>query len=385
MKNRHYAKTISARISTQKPLIQVVVGPRQVGKTTAIKAAISGRGVFKSADFPTPLPPSFIEEAWSEALLHPDKLLVIDEVQKISGWSEVVKKLWEESPFILKVILSGSAALLIDKGLKESLSGRFELIRVDHWSYEEARDLMGLSLSNYLEFGCYPGSVPLLSDVERWASYIRDSIVEPAIGRDILQLQNIENPALLRQVFGLALTLPAKIISINKLQGSLSDRGAVATIAHYLNLLEQGFLLTALNRYSDSSFRVKRSPPKIIIHDNALLRAFHRPVASKITSELLGHYFENLVGARLIQSGADVYYWTDRAKEVDFVVITPDNEHLAIEVKSGPTNLSELSSLLSFVKGHPKFRPVLISLVDQQIDGIETIPVERMLSLKRRV
>ncbi len=142
------------------------------------------------------------------------------------------------------------------------------------------------------------------------------------------------------------------------MQGLLQDRGAIATIQHYLNLLEQGFLLSCINRFSGSPFQVKKSPPKIIIHDNGLLRAFHRPVSAPLQPDLLGRYFENLVGARMIQAGWDVYYWTQRNHEVDFIVITPDNEHLAIEVKSNTTTVEELSGLKYFIKENPEFKPV---------------------------
>src|SRR3989338_5611996 len=167
-KIRGLAEVIRARIDEKRPLIQVVLGPRQVGKTTALQTALNQRGFYASADYPTPLPYTVLEEWWQKALTHPDKILAIDEIQKIPGWSEVLKKLWDRSDRILKVVVTGSSALLVEKGLKETLAGRFELIRAEHWNFAEARDIFGLSLESFIDFGCYPGSISLMYNPERW-------------------------------------------------------------------------------------------------------------------------------------------------------------------------------------------------------------------------
>lgn len=371
---------LEKRLKEQNPLIQVVIGPRQVGKTTAIKEALKGRGLYETADSPVPISYEFINKWWDNALKTKDKILVIDEVQKIEGWAEVIKKRWDNEKVKLKIVLSGSAALTIEKKLKESLAGRYELLPAPHWNFSEAQKVFSTSLEQYIEFGCYPGAQRFIEDVERWASYIRDSIVEPAIGRDIMQLQPVENPALFRQVFLLATQLPAQIVSLNKLQGLLQDKGAMATIQHYLSLLESAFLVTGLQKYSPMGFRVKSSPPKIIVHDNALLKAFERPVNKKIVNPKLGFYFENLVGARFIEAKWDVFYWKDKTYEVDFIVNGPNGERWAIEVKSSLTTRKELNGLDKFCKAYPDYKPFLISLVSQTFEDIGTLKVEEILS-----
>ncbi|MFN8943587.1 MAG: ATP-binding protein, partial [Pseudobdellovibrionaceae bacterium] len=235
--SREFERKIRARLKEKSPLIQVLIGPRQVGKTTAIKQIFVDQGIYFSADSPIPLSTDEIETLWRQALALKNPLLAIDEIQKIPGWSETIKKLWDQSEKKIKLVLLGSAALAIEKDLKESLSGRYELIRIEHWNYSEAAECFKMSFDDFIEFGCYPGSHSLLPDRQRWSAYIRDSIVEPAIGRDILQLHPVQNPALLRQIFSICIGHPAQIVSLNKLQGLLQDRGAMATLQHYLELL----------------------------------------------------------------------------------------------------------------------------------------------------
>ena len=246
-KNRLLVKIIQDRLAEKQPYIQVVVGPRQVGKTTALRAALGQRGVYHSADYPTPLPAEVIAEWWAEAERAPARILAIDEVQKITNWAPALKAAWDRGTGI-KVIVAGSSALLVEKGLTETLAGRFELIRAEHWNYQEARHVFGQSVAEFIEFGCYPGAAPLLADISRWGAYVRDAIVEPALGRDLLQLHPVGSPALLRQVFGAAVALPAQVLSLAKLQGTLQERGSLPTLQHYLRLLAQAFLVTGVGK-----------------------------------------------------------------------------------------------------------------------------------------
>lgn len=381
---RSISATLKARLAENAPLIQVVIGPRQVGKTTLVKAVLQDRGVYESADSPVPLSHEVVGGWWQRALQATDKILVIDEVQKIRDWSEAVKQLWDAKPHALKVVLTGSSALQVEKGLRETLAGRFELIRVEHWNFQEARQVFGLSLEKYISFGCYPGSMAFLDNVNRWADYVRDSIVEPALGRDLLQLHPIDNPALLRQIFGVAVGMPAQLISLQKMQGQLQDRGTLPTIQHYMDLLGEAFLMSAVQKYSSEAIRVRRSTPKLIVHDNGLIHAFERPVIAAISAEKLGRYFENSVGARFIEAGWETYYWKERDTEVDFVVLGPSGEKWAVEVKTKKTSAAELKGVVKFCNLYPEFTPVLVSLVGQVIDDFQSISAETILSLQRQ-
>lgn len=393
---RQLYSLLEGRLTEPSPLIQVVAGPRQVGKTTAIQQVLQGRGIYRSADSPTPLPAAVIAGWWDEAIGNPAAILAIDEVQKITGWSEELKRLWDSMPGRLKVIVTGSSALLVEKGLSEALTGRFELIRVEHWNFDEANRIFNMSLRDYVEFGCYPGAQRFLEhkadeseensferSVERWASYVRDSIVEPALGRDLLLLSNVEQPALLRQVFGVASSMPGEIVSLQKLQGQLQGRGSLPTIQNYLRLLGSCFLVTALEKYSLRLLRTRSSTPKLIVHDNALVRAFERPPAAPLTPERFGRYFENCIGARFIESGWDTFYWKDRDVEVDFIVRGPKGERWAVEVKSSDVKEKDLNGLRVFCSKFPDFEPCLVSFTEQEFAGIRAINPVDILRLHR--
>lgn len=384
MEKCQLSSQIRTRLKEKTPLIQVIIGPRQVGKTTALKAALEGKGIYLSADSPTPFPYTIIEENWKKALKDPSRILAIDEIQKIQGWSEILKKLWDGSTKKIKVVVTGSSALLVEKELKETMAGRFELIRAEHWSYKEAKKIFKLTLREYIEFGCYPGSIPFLDKIERWGEYVRDSIVEPALGRDLLQLHPVDQPALLRQVFGVAVTLPCQIISLQKLQGQLQGKGTLPTIQHYLKLLSDVYVVTGIEKYCSAPFRTKKSSPKLIIHDNGLMRAFRRPIQKNPDAKELGHYFENVVGARFLEAGWEIYYWKERDDDVDFVVLGPGGEKWAVEVKSAKTTEAQLGGLFKFCKQHPDFEPYLVSLVGQNIPHVNSLASEEILSLSRK-
>ncbi len=342
------------------------------------------RGFYESADSPSPLSFEVIADWWQKALASPEKILAIDEIQKINNWAEAIKKLWDSSKKKPKVVLTGSSALLVQKDLNETLAGRYEIIIAEHWNFNEAKDIFNLSLKEFIEFGCYPGSIQFLKDRNRWAAYLRDSIVEPALGRDLLQLHPVKSPALLRQIFAVACSLPASVISLQKLQGQLQGQGSLPTIQHYLSLLSSAFLVSGVQKFTNSQFHLRKSPPKLIIHDNALCRAFERPISQNLTDLRFGHYFENLVGARFLEAGWEVYYWNDRAMEVDFVVRGPSGENFAIEVKSSLTEEKKLSGLKTFCKNFPDFEPCLISLVKQKLPGIRELNATSILSLSRQ-
>lgn len=381
--NRTFVTTLRDRLAEKSPRIQVLIGPRQVGKTTALKEVLNNQGIYKTADYPTPLNSEILIDWWREAEKSKVKLLAVDEVQKITNWSETVKYLWDSSKD-MKLILTGSSSLQVEKGLKETLAGRFEIIRAEHWNLSEAKKIFNLNDKQYIEFGCYPGSVSLLNDISRWASFIRDSIVEPAIGRDLMQIHPIENPALMRQIFGIAVGQPAQLVSLQKLQGSLQEKGTVPTIGHYLRLLSEAFLVSGIQKYSSVQVRVRKSIPKLIVHDNALCRAFERPVEEGLSSEKFGRYFENIIGARFIEAGWDVYYWKHRNLEVDFVVIGPEKQKWAIEVKSSKSTNAELKGVKEFCRQYADFIPCLISLENQTFDGIKSISYQDVLSLSRK-
>lgn len=337
---RIFPKELAKRWSQPKGLIQVFTGPRQVGKTTtALRLMNPTVTVYASADLPTPPSIDFIVEHWHKArnFPSPERTLILDEVQKIPRWSEVVKKMWDEDQknrFPLKVCLLGSSAILLEKGLSESLTGRFEVSYFPHWTFAECQRCFGVSLQQYLLVGGYPKAYDLRDDPERLINYIQDSIVEPTLGRDILALHAVDKPALLRQLFWYVSRLPSQIVSFEKILGHLQGRGNSATLVHYAELLSTAFMVVPIGKFSKRSHRTKRSMPKWIFPNPALIDVSAKKVG------LSGFVFENLVGAHLLnlifgKKNYELHYWREGQREIDFVLTDAHEPLIALEVKSG--------------------------------------------------
>ncbi len=332
-----------------------MAGPRQVGKTILARQIIDEVTIpshYASADEPTLRDRSWIEEQWDLARLKitsdkrtKEALLVLDEVQKVTAWSEVVKRLWDEDTAArrrLKVVLLGSSPLLIQKGLTESLAGRFEIIPATHWSYAEIRDAFGWSHDQFIYFGGYPGAAELIEDEERWRRYIIDSLIETTISRDIMLLTRVDKPALLRRLFQLACDYSGQVISYQKMLGQLQDAGNTTTLAHYLELLSGAGMVMGLPKYSGGRARQRGSSPKLQVMNTALMTApssipFEQ---AREDRDFWGRLVESAVGAHLVNAlrgtKAEVFYWRERNREVDFVVKS-GRVTVAFEVKSGST------------------------------------------------
>jgi predicted AAA+ superfamily ATPase len=338
------------RLAEDPARIQVVSGPRQVGKTTVVRQALNALeqpSHYGSADDPTLRDSAWLAAQWEEGRrLANDRpagaILAIDEVQKVTGWAETVKRLWDEDRRLelpLRVVLLGSAALLVQHGLSESLTGRFELIRAPHWSFGEMHDAFGLSLDEFIHFGGYPGAAALIDDEQRWAAFVLDAIVETTISRDLLLLTRVDKPALLRNLFRLVCDYSGQIVSYQKLTGQLQDAGNTTTLAHYLDLLGAAGLAVGLEKFASGKVRQRRSTPKLMALDTALVAATSGRTYEEARTDPKhwGRLVETAVGAHLVATRdprAEILYWRDRGKEVDFV-IERGAQLTAIEVKSG--------------------------------------------------
>jgi uncharacterized protein len=351
--------------------IHILTGPRQIGKTTVavdVQNSLGWPTIFEAADYyPTP-GPEWIETQWARAraLSGPHRLLVLDEIQKVRGWSETVKRLWDEDrrkQFSLSVLLLGSSALLLHLGMGESLAGRFLHHRCMHWTLSECASAFGWSLEQWLYFGGYPGAAAFAHNEAQWCRYVSDALIETAIARDILQLQPVNKPALLRELFGVAATHPAQIFSYNKMLGQLNEAGNTTTLAHYLELLDTAYLASGLSQYSGNHARKRASSPKLILWNNALINAFSRrsPEHSKADGAWWGRLVENAVGAHLLnylpRETHSVHYWRQGNDEVDFVV-SSGRSVWAIEVKSGRPGRT--AGLQAFLARYPKARALIV-------------------------
>jgi len=347
---RSQVAILTARLNEPRRFIQVVVGPRQAGKSTLVQQATEWLAMpvrIASADEPTLRGTDWIAQQWEAARLSivgPEgAVLVLDEIQKIPAWSETVKRLWDEDTRArrpLRVVVLGSAPLLIAQGLTESLAGRFETLAVSHWSLAEMRAAFGWSLDEYVFHGGYPGAAPLIGEPERWSRYVLDSLIETSISRDVLLLTRVDKPALLRRLFELACRYSGQVLSYTKMLGQLQDAGNTTTLAHYLELLAGAGMVCGLPKYAGDVARSRGSSPKLQVLNTALMTATsgYTLETARTDREFWGRLVESAVGAHLanasLRGECTLHYWRERNHEVDFVV-QAGRMLTAIEVKSG--------------------------------------------------
>ena len=376
---RLQAAELARRLAEPRHHLQVVTGARQVGKTTLVQQVTEPlqRPVrFVSADEPTLRDGAWLRQQWEAARLEAGAdggLLVVDEVQKVEHWSETVKHLWDEDTRKrrpLKVVLLGSAPLLIERGLSESLAGRFETLHLPHWSLDEMRTAFGYSLEDYLVFGGYPGAAPLAGEPTRWRRYVLDSLVETSIARDVLLLTRVDKPALLRRLFELGCRYSGQVLSYTKMLGQLQDAGNTTTLAHYLDLLAAAGMLTGLPKFAGEAVRQRASSPKLQVLNTALMSAVSglSPEEASADRAYYGRLVESAVGAHLANAAqcgdCELFYWREKNREIDFVV-RAGKRLLAIEVKSGRRR-DDLPGMAAFVEAFHPDRTLLVGG-----DGIE--------------
>jgi len=384
---RPHAAELERRLKEPRLHIHVVSGPRQVGKTTLVRQVCQRLGMpwrYASADEPSLRGAHWIEQQWEAARLEAEGLspggsvLVLDEIHKIAGWSETVKRMWDEDSFSnagIRVVLLGSAPLLIGHGLSESLAGRFEILPLEHWPFFEMNKAFGWNLETFLFHGGYPGAAPLVSEPERWKRYVLDSLVETTLSRDVFLLTRIDKPALLRRLFDLCCVYSGQILSYNKMLGQLLDAGNTTTLAHYLRLLSGAGMATGLHKFAGEAARSRSSSPKLQVLNTAFIGA-----SSNLTQEEArrdgpswGRLVESAVGAHLAAAAAagriELFYWREGDREVDFVA-RRRGRLTAIEVKSGATS-GKPGGLDAFSARFPVDRRLLV--------GGDGIPVVKFL------
>ena len=346
-------------------LIQVLLGPRQVGKTTAVQQIAKtwqGPVVFASADTPFAPDQEWVRSQWQKARSYKDKdtLLILDEIQKVNHWSSMVKVLIDEERQRrsgMRIVLLGSASWTIEAGLGDTLAGRFEITRAFHWTCLECVQAFNWDLDTYLKFGGYPVPAQFIDDPARWRQFILDSIIEPMLSKDILPLRQVAKPALFRQSFALAMSYPAQEVAIHKLLGQLQDRGNSTTIKSYLEMMAAGYAIRLLEKFSTRPLSRKSSSPKLLPLCSALVHAFVRPDLLDEDKNWFGRVFENAVGGHLCQGFSDITYWRDGNDEVDFVV-TIDQHVIGIEVKSG--RKKSTTGLAKFKTQFPQAKTILM-------------------------
>ena len=384
MIRRNQLEIVKSRMNEPRKFIQVLMGPRQVGKTTMMKQlteevetdtiSVSADGVINSNWL-------WIQQIWENARIQLKKavnnelILIIDEIQKLDNWSEIVKEQWDfdtKENNNIKVILLGSSRLMIQKGLTESLAGRFEVTYVGHWSFSEMEEAFSWNVNQYIYYGAYPGAANLIHEEERWKNYIKDSLIETSISKDILMLTRVDKPAVLKRLFELGCLYSGQILAYTKLLGELQDAGNTTTLSHYLTLLSDSGLLGATEKYAGNVIRKRASKPKFQVFNNALLTAQDDLTYEKVLSDskIWGRLVESAIGAHLINNAITnnyiVYYWREKNDEVDFI-LERKNTLIALEVKTG--RRAENNGMRVFAQ---TFKPKKVLLVGTGGIGIET-------------
>lgn len=385
---RPQAALLADRLAERRRFVQVVAGPHQVGKTTLVRQVLAGweqRAWYASADEPGLRDRGWLAQQWEAARVvardagRDGAVLALDEIHKIPRWSETVKRHWDEDTarrLPLRVVLLGSAPLLVRRGLDESLAGRFEVVALPHWSFAEMHAAFGFTLEQFLAFGGYPGAATLIEDAERWARYVRDALIETTIARDVLLLTRVDKPALLRQLFELGCRHSGQILSYTKMLGQLHDAGNATTLAHYLELLAAAGMIAGLQKYAGRAVRQRGSIPKLQVLNTALMTAQSgaTPQDAVRDPEFRGRLVESAVGAHLAAAASlgegELTYWRDRGREVDFV-FKAGRRLLAIEVKSGRRR-DALPGAAAFADLHREVRTLLV--------GADGIPLEQFLA-----
>lgn len=378
---------VKDRLEEPRMFIQVISGPRQVGKSTLVEQILDKITLpynSYSADAELNVSQSWISNIWDAARNEMDyrreseRILIIDEIQKIANWSEVVKKEWDRDTREkrnLKVLLLGSSRLLLQQGLTESLAGRFELIRMGHWSFREMKEAFGWTLDQYIYYGGYPGTAPLVSNEVRWKRYVKDSLIEAALSNDVLATTNIYKPALLKRLFELGCSYSGELLSLTKMMGQLQDKGNVTTLANYIQVLDECHLLAGLQKYSGDNARRYASVPKYQVYNNALMNVYATSSfeEQRLDLEKWGRLVESAVGSHLLNYADKldykVYYWREKNDEVDFIV-ERNHKVWAIEVKSGKQGMNK--GLGMFREAFHPYRAFVV--------GTDGISVEDFLS-----
>lgn len=389
MYERNILKILLNRLAEPRRFIQVLAGPRQVGKTTLARQSLAllGEGaVYASADESFIKDGRWIEQQWEAARIRSagvtgPVVLFLDEIQKIPDWSATIKYLWDNdsaSPAPIRLVVLGSSPLLMKQGLTESLAGRFEMIHVPHWSYAEMHAAFGWDLERWIIFGGYPGAAGLTGDPGRWAAYIVDSLVETSVSRDILQMTRVDKPNLLRRLFDLGCAYSGQVLAYQKMVGQLQDAGNTTTLAHYLTLLEHAGLLRGLSKYAGEKVRQRASSPKLLALNNAFVTTARgiRPDSVRADHETWGRMVESAAGAHLANGlsgvpGSTLHYWAKGDREVDFVLAGPGGL-ISFEIKSTRRRAS-LPGIEAFEREFGRVRKILV--------GGQGLPLEEFFAI----
>ncbi|MBI2451944.1 ATP-binding protein [Candidatus Pacearchaeota archaeon] len=299
--------------------------------------------------------------------------MFFDEIQKVKNWSEQLKVVYDLYPNI-KFVISGSESLFIRKKSRESLAGRIYEFKISPLSFAEFLEFKDVKVRNiflqkeeimsgfkqFLMINGFPEIVN--SNAEEAKRYIKEGIIEKILYRDLVEVFDVKNPALIKSIFNVIYNEPGQIIEIQELSKELGV--SRQTLSIYLEYLEESFLIKKLYNFSKNARKTERR----------LKRYYSSLINPLLIESNFSKVFEQFL---VIQLDAE-FFWRDVFKnEVDIVktdILT------AIEVKSGEIKMRDLESLKRFIeKFKPKKACVLSYDIEKEIEKIKIIPFYKYL------
>lgn len=289
-----------------------------------------------------------------------ETFILLDEIQAISGWEKVARRLIETDA--CQLWLTGSSARMLSKDVATQFRGRslaheiwpydfFEYLHASNISWEDptmsiaSRDLSRAQLEDFLLQGGFPETVNLSLDTRR---KILSDYKDIVVLRDVIERHNVSNLVALEQLVSIVIANSGRLLSVNKLANDFKSRGIAVskdTLFQYLLYIEDAFLAFAVPVYNRSLRAQTTSPKKIFCIDTGMVSNY----AIQPRAEL-GHLFENLIFIDLKRQGFRIYYYvTQSGKEVDFIVVGASNHpyvvQVCFDVSDEKTLLREESSL----------------------------------------
>ncbi|RMH98608.1 MAG: ATP-binding protein [Calditrichaeota bacterium] len=389
---RDIEKKLIASVESRK--ITVLLGPRQSGKTTLLKhlhQQIPSQTLYVDLDiFENQRNFAGYQEALRFLRFHgysPEKrfVLFLDEFQGIAGIDRVLKNLYDHEPQ-LKIFATGSSSLAIVKRLRESLAGRKQIFHLYPLCFEEfirfkepalseklaVADMRQLpptireQLNHYVEEFCIFGGYPevVLTSIRDEKIEILRSIFDLYVKKDLIGLLNIRNPDAAYNILRyLAINMGNPI---NYSDISTSQSIDINTLRHYLNILNETYLIKTITPFFTNKTKEIVRAPKAYFIDPGVRNYFLKnfvPLADRVDAGALG---ENFVFAQLLKKSdflTEIKYWRDKNKrEVDFVV-EREQELRAYEVKyRHRISRNMIGGLLAFKRQYPQAHCYLVNI-----------------------
>jgi len=367
--------------------ILLVTGPRRVGKTTLMYQAIDwllqnespDKILYYSFDESPVSPKDVLEFYERRVLMKPFEeagrvFVFFDEVQYVGNWPAVVKKFYDLYPN-LKFFLSGSSTLLLSKEASEKLAGRFFSLKLKPLTFQEFLELKGVEKAgaeiysrrleayfhDYLRKSGFPEIVDWDNE-SRIAEYIRNSVIDRVILRDIPLTFKTRDFALMENIVKLVFSTPGSIVNVNSLS-RLWGKSKV-TISNYLEYLETSMLARALSNFRPSLLSTSRKLKKYYPATSSLIFALSKQNFEAAAGAVLETYAVNALEAE--------HYFRHGKKEIN--ILLKNNGLLPIEVKETVSNrdLANFSKLIEYIKAK---RGIIVSLnQEMQKENIKVVP-----------